>query len=248
MERGLNFDRRESQYTWLLKRCLTGLLRLEQDEPEVDVDARVHGKDWPARAESMAGLIRLDDLEWCLRDVTQNDVRGDFLEAGVWRGGAAILAKAVFEEAGEDDRLVWLADSFQGLPPPDREGFPADLLDLSVYSELSVATDEVEANFARYGLLDSSVRLLKGWFRDTLPGAPVGDLAVLRLDCDYYESTYYALTSLYDKVQKGGYVIVDDFALPACRAAVEDFRTSRGIVEKLHSIDWTGVRWRVEQQ
>jgi len=193
----------------------------------------------------MAGLLRLNDLEMCLRDVVRNGVPGDFLEAGVWRGGASILAKAVLDELGEQDRVVWLADSFEGLPKPDREAFPLDALDLSEFEELRVSLDDVKANFARYGLLDDRIRFIRGWFRDTLHDAPVTSLSVLRLDGDYYESTFYALDALYDKIQIGGYVIVDDYALPACKEAVDDFRKSRGIRSPLHSIDWTGVRWRV---
>jgi O-methyltransferase len=71
--------------------------------------------------------------------------------------------------------------------------------------------DEVKANFARYGLLDDQVRFLPGWFRDTLPAAPIRELAILRLDGDLYESTAIALEHLYPKVVCGGYVIVDDY-------------------------------------
>jgi len=66
----------------------------------------------------------------------------------------------------------------------------------------------------------------------------------LRLDGDLYESTMDALTALYHKVSPGGFVIVDDFGLPTCRAAIEDFRQARGITDPIHQIDWTGVFWQ----
>ena len=88
--------------------------------------------------------------------------------------------------------------------------------------------DTVQANFRRYGLLDDRVKFLPGWFRDTLPVAPVERIAVLRLDGDMYESTHLALTHLYPKLSSGGFLIVDDYgALPNCRRAVEDFRHTR---------------------
>jgi hypothetical protein len=110
---------------------------------------------------------------------------------------------------------------------------------------LGVSLEEVRTNFERYGLLDKRVRFLPGWFKDTLPSAPLERIAVLRLDGDMYESTIEALVSLYGKVAEGGFIIVDDYgALPNCRAAVEDFRASRGIVGAIAQIDWTGVYWR----
>jgi len=89
------------------------------------------------------------------------------------------------------------------------------------------------------------VRFLKGWFRDTLPAAPIERLAVLRLDGDMYQSTMDTLVNLYPKVSQGGYVIVDDYgAIPACRQAVNDYRAANGITEEIRDIDWTGIFWQ----
>jgi O-methyltransferase len=94
-------------------------------------------------------------------------------------------------------------------------------------------------------LLDEQVRFLEGWFRDTLPAAPIKRLAVLRLDGDLYESTIQALESLYDRLSTGGYVIIDDYGnVAGCRQAVHDFRARRGINEPIRPIDWAGVYWR----
>ena len=79
------------------------------------------------------------------------------------------------------------------------------------FPQLAVPLERVQDNFRRYGLLDEQVRFLKGWFRDTLPTAPIERLAVLRLDGDLYESTIQALDGLYDKLSAGGFVIVDDY-------------------------------------
>jgi O-methyltransferase len=113
------------------------------------------------------------------------------------------------------------------------------------FSNLAVSVDEVRANFERYGLMDARVRFLPGWFRDTLPTAPIERIAVLRLDGDMYGSTMVALESLYPRLSPGGYVIVDDYgAVAGCREAVEDYRRDHGIGEPIHAIDWTGVYWR----
>ena len=212
----------------------------------VDPATRAEGRDWPLDGETMVGLRRLDNLQECIASVVAEDVPGDVVETGVWRGGAMIFARAVLEALGDAERVIWCADSFAGLPHPDPQTYPADDGDVHhSYRQLAVSADEVRANFERYGLLDDRVRFLEGWFRDTLPSAPIETLAVLRLDGDMYESTIVALDALYPKVSPRGYVIVDDYgAAPACRKAIEDFRSEHGVAEPLREIDWTGVYWR----
>jgi len=110
---------------------------------------------------------------------------------------------------------------------------------------LGISLEQVKANFARYGLLDEQVRFLEGWFKDTLPTAPIEQLAILRLDGDMYSSTTDALQSLYAKLSPGGFLIVDDYgSTPPCRQAVDDFRIKHQIIEPIQKIDWTGVFWQ----
>jgi len=206
---------------------------------------RVQGFDWPDDAETMIGLVRLNNLHACAARVLASGVPGDFMETGVWRGGACIFLRALLAAYRDDRRRVWLADSFAGLPAPVH---PADAGGtLHSYPELAISLETVQTAFARYGLLDDQVLFLPGWFRDTLPRAPVGRLALLRLDGDMYESTMSALAALYHRVSPGGFVIVDDYAsIPACRLAVDEFRAVRGIAAPIVPIDWTGVYWQVE--
>jgi len=215
-------------------------------ESGADLGARAAGQDWPATAETMIGLFRMDNLHGCLLDVLHRNVPGDFAEVGVWRGGAGIMMRAVLKALGDTRRTVWLADSFRGLPEPDAELYPADAGDKhATIPELAVSAEQVRQNFELYGLLDNQVRFLEGWYRDTLPRAPIDRLALLHLDCDMYESNILALRSLYPKLSPGGYVIVDDYgALPACRQAVTDFRREFGIETEMRKIDWTGVFWQ----
>jgi O-methyltransferase len=211
-----------------------------------DQQVRAEGRDWPARAESMAGLRRLDNLQFCVTDVLRRGVPGDLIETGAWRGGVTIFMRAILEAYGDTERQVWVADSFQGLPKPDPERWPAEAGDEHwTVDQLAVPLEEVQANFARYGLLDERVRFLPGWFKDTLPTAPIERLAVLRLDGDMYGSTMEALDALYPKLSQGGYVIVDDYgAIPQCKEAVTDFRTAHGIIDPMEPVDWTGVYWQ----
>jgi O-methyltransferase len=211
-----------------------------------DPRVRLEGRDWPPFAHTMIGWLRLDNLHRCAEAALREAVSGDFLEAGVWRGGASILLRAVLKAYGVTDRRVWAADSFAGLPPPNPDRYPADAgLDLHRFPQLAVSLETVRAHFARYGLLDDRVRFLKGWFRDTLPTAPVERIALLRLDGDLYESTMDALTHLYPKVSVGGFVVVDDYGdIAACRQAVNDYRQQYGIDEPIVPVDWTGAYWR----
>jgi O-methyltransferase len=237
----------ERLYLELLKGCLTRTI-VGEAQP-FDADTRRLGRDWPQAAETMIGSVRLDNLQHCIESVLHDNIPGDLIETGVWRGGATILMRGVLAAHGITDRIVWVADSFAGLPPPNAQAYPADAGDPHwTYRELIVPLKTVQENFARYGLLDEQVRFLVGWFRDTLPTAPIDRLAVARLDGDMYESTMDALVALYPKVAIGGYLIVDDYgAVPGCRRAIDDYRQRQGIIEPMTAIDWTGVFWRRER-
>ncbi|MCL4689496.1 MAG: class I SAM-dependent methyltransferase [Burkholderiales bacterium] len=213
----------------------------------LDEVARSEGRDWPLFGFTMAGLKRMDNIQHCLGQVLADGVPGDLIETGVWRGGAAILMRGMLAARGVTDRTVWVADSFEGLPPPsadDRARAPKDP-DHSQEAYLKVPLERVQENFRRFGLLDGQVRFLKGWFKDTLPAAPIERLAILRLDGDLYSSTKDALDALGHKVSPGGFVIVDDYhAWEGCRQAVDEYRAARGITAPLVQVDWTAVYWR----
>ncbi|HJS38916.1 MAG TPA: TylF/MycF family methyltransferase [Burkholderiales bacterium] len=242
-------------YLDLLKRCLTNMIyqdpgRLLGSDLAFDLRTRAEGLDWPKVAHTMIGIKRLDALHYCVEDVLDRRVPGDFIETGVWRGGACIFMRGVLKARGVTDRAVWVADSFAGLPPPDIAKYPRDAgYNFHEFKELAISLEQVQENFRRYGLLDDQVRFLKGWFRDTLPGAPVKSLAVLRLDGDLYESTIDALTHLYPKLEKGGYAIIDDYLdVEACKRATDDYRAAQGITEEIIPIDTSGVMWRKESR
>ncbi|PZQ75694.1 MAG: macrocin O-methyltransferase [Variovorax paradoxus] len=241
-------DEASTRYLDLLERALTG--QLWDDSPidpwsaGYDPEVRAIGRDWPKSAITMIGTARLRNFRSLIEQSLAAGTPGDILEAGVWRGGACVLARAILAARGASDRLVWVADSFMGLPQPD-DRYPADAGDRhSTFEELQVSLDAVKENFRKFDLLDDRVRFLPGWFEDTLPGAPIEALSVLRLDGDMYSSTIQTLDALYAKVSVGGYVIVDDYILQGCRRAVDDFRRDHRIEDALHEIDGAAVYWQ----
>jgi hypothetical protein len=243
----------QRDYLDKLELILTGIAQRDPPFPhgpiKYDEGFRPHvrelGLDWPTTAFSMVGRKRLHNFRRLIERVIRNDIPGDIIETGVWRGGASILARAVLKAWNVTDRRIIVADSFQGLPPPN-EAWPADRdSDLHVYPELAISLEQVRANFESFGLLDEQVVFLKGWFRDTMPSVPSTCLSIIRLDGDMYESTIDPLNHLYDRLSPGGWVIVDDyFMIPACKAAVQDFFSARGISPSLRPIDLCGVFFR----
>jgi O-methyltransferase len=239
------------RYLETIQDCLTG--SIYQDPPlkalgseEFNLELREYGWDWPSMAHSMIGRKRMENVRKLTEMILFEGVPGDLIETGVWRGGACIYMRAILEAYGVSNRKVWAADSFEGLPPPNMDAYPADEGGVfHTYADLAVSLEEVKRNFGRYNLLDGQVQFLKGWFRDTLPTASLERLAILRMDGDMYESTRDALVNLYDKLSRHGYVIVDDYrVVKACRMAVDEFRAARGIVDPIMEIDGVGVFWR----
>lgn len=242
-------------YLDLMEKCLTDLIYAQDHEKfnlqgrPFDDQRRIEGREWPLRAHTMIGLKRLENIKFCVNDVLARGVEGDLIEAGVWRGGAAIFMRAILRAYNISDRNVWVADSFEGLPPPSAEQYPADAGDKHhQFKELAVSMEQVMSNFERYDLLDRQVKFLKGRFNDTLPNTPMEKLAVIQLDGDMYGSTMEALNALYPKLSVGGYIIIDDYeAIEGCKKAVHDFRERYHITDEIISIDWTGAYWRRTQ-
>jgi hypothetical protein len=244
-------------YLDLLKKSLTNNIFASEPDSNQDDVLRYVNKAiqhyQQSSAVSMIPLVRMDNLLACITDVIKNNVPGDFIETGVWRGGCTIFMRAILKSFGVSDRVVWAADSFEGLPEPDPVLYPKEAKAYKsaamskYYNKLAVSLEEVKRNFAAYGLLDDQVKFLKGWFKDTLPKAPIAKLAIVRLDGDYYESTRDSLENLYDKLSAGGFVIIDDYGEDSwtyCRKAVDEFREKRGIADELIRVDKPCWYWK----
>jgi O-methyltransferase len=239
-------------YLDLVEDCITGSIyndppmKIWDSSEGFDPQTREYGWDWPSKAHTMIGRKRLHNLRILTEMVLMHGIHGDIVETGVWRGGACILARAVIRAYDDKSRSVWLADSFEGLPRPKAELYPADQADqFHEYKELAVSVNEVRANFKKYGLLDERVKFIIGWFDETLPSTKIEEIAILRLDGDMYESTIVALNNLYAKVTIGGYVIVDDYhVVKGCKQAIHDFLDREGLLPTLIEIDGVGIYWQ----
>ena len=218
-----------------------------------DPKARENGEDWPFNGQSMVGTKRMLNAHMLLEQVEADKIPGDFVETGVWRGGVCIYVAGILKAMGikEEERKVWVCDSFEGIPQPNHAQYPADQGDMHFHAQwLKVPQEIVARNFATYGLLTDQIRFVKGFFSDTLPVVKneIEKISILRLDGDMYESTIVALENLYPNLSVGGYVIVDDYGLPNCRQAIEDYRKFHGIEDEYIKIDESSVYFKKTKQ
>src|SRR3954469_7670521 len=265
-------------YVDLLKRCVCNLIyqdaairypwdtSSEEASPPSAPAKRGPAKDWPSQAHTMIGTRRLDNVQELVTAAIAAGTPGDLIETGTWRGGSVIFMRGLLKALGVTDRVVWAADSFDGLPVGEEQGatersytspalrpppglaigeFPPSVRTLIESVSEGTSLPEVRDRFARYGLLDEQVRFLPGWFRDTLPAAPIERLALLRLDGDLYDSTFDALAALYSRLSPGGYTIVDDYGqFEECREAVHDYLDGAGEKVDIQRVDDDAVYWQ----
>jgi hypothetical protein len=169
------------------------------------------------------------------RAVTEG-VTGAFVECGTCNGGSgAILARV----AARANRSLWLFDSFEGLPTPA----PVDGKEAEGWAGRCLGQEGmVHEVLRRVGAETSSVNVVKGWFQDTLGLADVGKIALLHVDGDWYESVRTVLNTFYDRIDRRGFVVIDDYGRwPGCRRAVDEFFAARHLVPVLKSADHAGV-------
>ncbi len=217
--------------------------RFQVDTPESDYLGSLKRKILEEQV-SMLGEHKLDTLRYCTEDCLRRGIPGDIIETGVWKGGATIYLAGILKAHGETGKKVYVADSFEGLPPPDEEKWPQDRGDKHhIRDDLAISLEEVRANFKRFNLLSENVVFIKGFFEDSLRNAEIDKLSILRLDGDMYGSTMTVLRQLYHKLEVGGYLILDDWLLAGAREAVLDFRNEAGIHEELYQ-DFSGVFWK----
>ena len=212
--------------------------------PRINPDARRAGKDWPLFGLTMIGDLRLYNIDALLRELDKEGIQGDFMECGVWRGGASIYAQLVIALSGNPhNRSVWLADSFEGLPLPRDPSKDQDYW--SKLNYLKVSLQQVQLNMAHFQLLPSShIHYCKGYFHDSLLDCHPSKIALLRMDGDMYESTMDQLYSLYPYISLGGRIIVDDWSIPVCQRAMRDFWSAHNITPtEITRIDDNSMYW-----
>jgi O-methyltransferase len=197
---------------------------------------------------SLTEPVFFSELEKMVLDIKKNNVEGCFVEAGVWSGGTAIFIKALIEKY-QLRRNLWLLDSYGD--PIDSTVFKKEKDILAIKKFLSwtrVKTPtlaDVITNFNKFGLLDDSVKIVKGDVFKTVDQCNELPIALLRLDLDFFESTYFMLQKLYDKVAPGGYIIIDDYNVDEfnCKDAVDLFRKENNITNDIIEVGNFLVYW-----
>ena len=253
----------------MLKRLLNGIIHkmgyavVKTGDPftyDLEQEARQHIHT--ARSHTMVVYEKLVTLYQQAVFCERQGMEGSFVECGTWKGGAVGLMALANLAHGRSRRHLHLFDSFAGLPEPDAavdgeaavrfalaSGGKADgrLVALeNAYGETGTLAANKELLEERIGYPPGHLHYHKGWFQHTLPGtAPeLGDIAILRLDCDWYESTRICLEHLYGKVVTGGFVIVDDYGCyDGCKKAVDEHMRKNDINAYLHHIDREARYW-----
>lgn len=204
---------------------------------------------------TMIGYKRLSNAYELAKVAERENIKGAFVECGVWKGGT-IGAMAYVADRATSGRNIWLFDSFEGLPEPTSEdGKVAAQYSGNRESGKLVAIEKCVGPledvkrlfFSVLKLKEDHIWIAKGWFQDMIAKEKekVGPIAILRLDADWYESTKVALEGLHDNVVSGGYVIIDDYGhWEGCKKAVDEFLAKRNIKVDLIQIDYTGYYFK----
>jgi O-methyltransferase len=188
------------------------------------------------RRKSMIDVVRAANLSRLAQRIEDQQIPGDVVECGVYRGGSAATMARVATHS-RLPRTVWLFDSFQGMPPVTEVDGPGaeDWVGALAYNPR-----KVEKLLKRTGADLSRVRIVEGFFADTFPTVNIPQIALLNVDSDWYESVKICFEKFYDSVVPGGFVSIDDYgAWPGCRLAVDEFFEKRGLTWKIHPVDST---------
>ena len=195
-------------------------------------------------------------LHKAIHHVVNAGIAGDYVECGVWRGGASMMAALSLIEAGDTGRTLWLYDTYAGMSQPTEHdarlkvaGAGAPAMDKWVadqrdgFNEWCYATlDDVTANLLSTGYPSANMRFIKGMVEHTIPGAAPTRIALLRLDTDFYESTLHELRHLYPRLAPGGVLIIDDYGVwRGSKLAVDEYFAEIGEPLLLTSVDETAV-------
>ena len=188
---------------------------------------------------------KLDSLYERCCYIAENNIAGDFVETGVYKGGSS-LVMALVNETYKLNKNIWLCDSFIGCPDPLETKLGTVYGERHWKGDFSASLETVTQNFKDINLWTDNIRILEGWFEDTLPNCEIEKISLLHFDGDLYSSTLEVLYNLYDKVEIGGIIIIDDYSIEACKIAVHQFLNERSIKTPINKIDKNilgGVWW-----
>ena len=191
---------------------------------------------------TMAKNGNLLNLHRLAGHVAAEKIPGDLVECGVWNGGSsAIMGKALMECGGLKGRRLWLFDSFEGVPKPgEKDGWFERTFYFKGWNKGDI--QHVREAFARLNVPMDNVRIVPGWFNQTLKSSAVERIALLHIDADWYDSVRDILEAFYERVVPGGFVVLDDYgSWQGCRSAVHDFISMHGLAVKIVRVSRIGA-------
>jgi len=194
---------------------------------------------------SMCEPKEINQVKFLLEDVIKNNISGCIVETGVWRGGMSMWMQSVLKYH-QDNRDIWLYDIFGKFPSSSnsKDQYIHNITEM-LFESAPTASD-VQNNFKTHGLLDTNIKFVVGDFKHTVPQNQIHQIALLHCDSDYYDSTKIVLENFYSKINKGGYIIIDDYNNPylACKTAVDEFRSKYNISTPIIDTHGGSVYWR----
>lgn len=201
---------------------------------------------------TMTSVDRMYALYSAVEYILKNNISGDFVECGVWRGGSSMLIAKLLNMYNVKDRTIYLYDTFEGMSEPTKNDVDISGKDAESLMNKNVNNKEtsvwcyadftdVNQNMLQTNYPPEYIKLIKGKVEDTLPSElPKSNLALLRLDTDWYESTKHELVHLYPLLVKDGVLIIDDYGhWQGCRKAVDEYFEEFNINILLNRIDYT---------
>lgn len=201
---------------------------------------------------TMTSTERLYSVYTAVDYILKNNIPGDFVECGVWRGGCSMLIAALLKRRNITGRVLYMYDTYEGMSEPTEMDVDVSGVDAAFQlkrhesnKEESVwclaSLEDVQRNLALTGFPAERIRYVKGKVEDTIPGVLPASVALLRLDTDWYESTRHELLHLYPLLSRQGVLIIDDYGhWEGCKRAVDEYFDGNGIPMLLHRVDYTG--------
>lgn len=202
---------------------------------------------------TMTSPERIAALVEAVRYVVANEIPGDFVECGVWRGGSSMAAALALKELGDESRELWLYDTYEGMSAPTEEDvdiagqtaekkFTQRQLTEDSSEWCRSPIDDVRQNLQSTGYPADKMHFIKGKVEETIPGEmPAGPIGILRLDTDWYESTRHEMEHLYSRLVKNGVLILDDYGYwQGARKAVDEYFAAHGIRPLMGRVDTDG--------
>ncbi len=204
------------------------------------------------RPYTMTSPERLFSLYQSVQYVVQNKIPGDFVECGVWKGGSSMMIARVLQMLNVTDRTIWMYDTYEGMTEPTQED--RDFTGETAAKQLKTADksdsnsvwcysalEEVQANMQKTGYPTQLIKYIKGKVEETIPGEIPDSISLLRLDTDWYASTYHEMKYLYPLLQVKGVLIIDDFGhWEGAKKAILQYFNENQLYPLINRIDETG--------